>query len=122
MEKISKIQISVIQKIPKGKLEEFKQLAAEHIRGIRERDTGTLKFDIFLSSDQTEGETRVEFKNSEAVLEHMANHGLGSEKFMSFIDHVNVYGEPSPKLLEAGKRYDLKVYSLSQGLEEMIEV
>jgi quinol monooxygenase YgiN len=122
MEKISKLQISVITKIPKGKLEEFKQLAAEHIRGIRERDTGTLKFDIFISSDQTEGETRVEFKNSEAVLEHMANHGEGAEKFMSFLDHVNVYGEPSPELLEATKSFDLRVYSFSQGLEEMIEV
>jgi hypothetical protein len=41
---------------------------------------------------------------------------------MSFVDHVNVYGDPSPELLEAGKRFDLKVYSFSQGLEEMIEV
>jgi len=121
MEKISKLQISAILKIPKGKLEEFKQAAAEEIRGISERDTGTLKFDIFISSDQTEGEIRIEFKNSKAVLEHIANHG--EESVSSFIDHVNIYGDPSPELLETakGKGFDIRVYSFSQGLEKMIE-
>ena len=122
MENTNKLEISAIMKIPKGKLEEFKQLAAETIRLIHERDTGTLKYDIFISSDETECEIREEYKNSEAVLEHMVNMREVREKLSEFpIDHTNVYGNPSPELLEAAKDFDISVYSFSQGLEEKIE-
>lgn len=123
MENINKLEISAIMKIPKGKLEEFKKLAAESIRLTSERDTGTLKYDFFISSDETECEIREEYKNSEAVLEHMVNLSEVQEKLFSefSIDHVNVYGDPSPELLEAAKGFDIRVYSFSQGLEELIE-
>ena len=122
MEKINKLQISIIIKIPKGKLELFKQFAAESIRLTSERDTGTLKYDWFISNDQTECEIREEFKNSEAVLEHMVNMSKLHELYSKFsMDHANVYGDPSPELLEATKGADIRVYSFSQGLDEMIE-
>ena len=123
MENINKLELSAIMKIPKGKLEEFKKLAAETIRLTHERDTGTLKYDIFISSDETECEIREEYKNSEAVLEHMVNLSDVQEKFFSefSIDHLNIYGDPSPELLEAAKGFDIRVYSFSQGLEEIIE-
>jgi len=123
MENNNKLEISAIMKIPKGKLEEFKQLAAETIRLIHERDTGTLKYDIFISSDETECEVRQNYRSSEAVLEHMANLSETLEKaYIDFpIDHVNIYGDPSPELLEAVKGIDIGVYSFSQGLEEKIE-
>ena len=124
MENTNKLEISAIMKIPKGKLEEFKQLAAETIRLIHERDTGTLKYDIFISSDETECEIREEYENSEAVFEHMVNMKEVQEKqFSEFpIDHTNIYGNPSPELLEAVKDFNISVYSFSQGLEEVIEV
>jgi hypothetical protein len=37
------------------------------------------------------------------------------------IDHVNIYGNPSPELLEAVKGINIGLYSFSQGLEEKIE-
>ncbi|MFX0019020.1 MAG: hypothetical protein ACFFAK_15885 [Promethearchaeota archaeon] len=37
------------------------------------------------------------------------------------IDHVNVYGDPSPELLEMTKGANMRVYSFFQGVEEMIE-
>lgn len=123
MEKVNKLQVSAFIKIPKGKLEEFKQLAAEAVRVTSERDTGTLKYDWFLSSDQTECEWREEFKDSKAFLEHMVNtKEVQGKMFREFpIDHVNVYGDPSSELLEATKGFDIRLYSYSQGLEEMIE-
>lgn len=122
MEKISKLQINTIMKIPKGKLELFKQLAAESIRLTSERDTGVLKQDWFISNDQTEGVIREEYKNSEAVFEHMVNMSAIRELASNFsIDRVNVYGDPSPELLEMTKGANMRVYSYSQGLEEMIE-
>lgn len=122
MKKINKLQINTIIKIPKGKLELFKQFAAESIRLTSEKDTGVLKQDWFISNNQTEGVIREEYKNSEAVLEHMVNMSEIRELASNFsVDHVNVYGDPSPKLLDATKGADIRVYSFSQGLEEMIE-
>ncbi len=118
MEKINKLQISTIFKIPQGKLELFKQFAAESIRLTSERDTGTLKQDWFISNDQTEGIICEEYKNSEAVLEHMVNMSELRELSSNFSwDHANVYGDPSPELLEATKGADIRVYSFSQGLD-----
>ena len=123
MENNNKLEISAIFKIPKGKLEEFKRLAAESIRLSKEKDTGTLKYDFYISSDETECELREEYESSEAVLEHMANLSeVQGELFSDFpIDHVNVYGNPTTELLEAAKDFDIRVYSFSQGLEEKIE-
>jgi len=123
MKNNNKLEISAVMKIPKGKLEEFKELAAESIRLSKERDTGTLKYDIYISSDETECEIREEYENSEAVLEHMVNLSEVQEKqFSDFpLVHVSVYGDPSPELLEAVKSFDINVWSFSQGLEEKIE-
>jgi len=122
MEKINKLQVHTFLKIPKGKIELLKQLAAESIRLTRERSTGVLKQDWFISSTQTECIIREEYKNSEAVLEHMVNMSELQELNSKFpMDHANVYGDPSPELLEATKGADIRVYSFSQGLDEIIE-
>jgi quinol monooxygenase YgiN len=119
MENKNNLEISAIMKIPKGKLKEFKELVTESIKLTKEKDTGTLRYDFFINSDETECEAREEFKNSEAFLEHSVNIREVLEKLSSEfpIDHVNVYGNPSPELLEATKGFDIRVYSFSQGLE-----
>ncbi|MFW9867443.1 MAG: hypothetical protein ACFFEN_15210 [Candidatus Thorarchaeota archaeon] len=119
----SKLEISAIMKIPKGKLEEFKQFAAETIRVTHEKDTGTIKFDIFINIDETESEIRMVYENLEAFLDHTVHLSETLEKaYTDFpIDHVNIYGQPSPELLEALKGVDIRVYSFSQGLEEIIK-
>ena len=97
---------------------------AKVLKLSKEKDTGTLKYDFYISSDETECEMREEYESSEAVLEHMANLGEHQQEvFSDFpLDHVNVYGNPSPELLEAAKGFDVRVYSFSQGLEEVIVV
>ena len=122
MENTNKIEISAIMKIPKGKLEEFKDLVTESIKLTKERDRGTLKYDFYISNDKTECEAREEFKNSEAFLEHSVNVREVLRKLsVKFpIDHVKVYGNPSTQLLESMKGFDIRVYSFSQGLEEKI--
>ena len=119
MEKLSKLQSSAVIKIPEGMLEEFKQQAAEIIKLAKEKDTGTLRYDWFLNSDQTECEVREEYKNSEALIEHIGNLGANISKlFNDFpIGHFNLYGDPSPQLLEMIKGKGLKVYSFLQGFK-----
>ena len=47
-------------------LEEYKQQVAEYIRQIKEKDTGTLQFDWFISGDKTECEIRETYASSES--------------------------------------------------------
>ncbi len=111
-------------KIREGKLEGFRQLAAECIRQTKEKDSGTLQYDWFLNSDLTECEIREVYESSEALAEHKHNlrKALG-RLFEEFAyDHtVVLYGDPSPQLLEGARTMmpdvEIKVYSFFQGLE-----
>ena len=64
---MSIIQVSAKMKVPSGMLEEYKQQIAEYIRQIKEKDTGTLQFDWFISSDKTECEMRETYLSSEPL-------------------------------------------------------
>lgn len=103
---MNKLQLSAFMKIREGKLEGFKQQAAECISQTREKDTGTLQYDWFLSSDQTECEVREAFESSEALIAHWHNldKALGKlfEQF-AYDNTIVIYGDPSPKLLEEAR-------------------
>ncbi len=105
---MNKLHVSARMKIREGKLEGFRQQAAECIRQTKEKDTGTLQSDWFLSSDLKECEIR------EAI-------GRLFEEFA--YDHtVVLYGNPSLQLLEAARMMmpdvEIKVYSFIWGLEQ----
>lgn len=55
---MSKIQVSAKMRIPRGKIEEFKEAVADYIKQVKEKDTGTLQADWFLSSDGIDAEIR----------------------------------------------------------------
>jgi quinol monooxygenase YgiN len=117
--KMNKIQISAVIKIPEGKAEEFKKSANECIKQVKEKDTGTLKYDWFLNSDQTKCEVREEYESSEAALQHMMNHGpLLQETFKEFpLERLAIYGDLSPQLQGMAKGLNANVYSFLSGLE-----
>ena len=102
-------------------LEEFKRHAAECLKQVKEKDPGTLQYDWFLSSDNTECEIREAYESSEAAIVHVSNLreplGMIFEKFGS-VHSVVIYGEPSPELLENAKTrgVDVKIFSFLQGL------
>jgi quinol monooxygenase YgiN len=119
---MNKLQISARMKIRKGKLEGFKQQAAEIIRQTKEKDTGTLQYDWFLSNDECE--IREVYESSEALAEHKHNLSEALRRlFEEFAyDHnVVIYGDPSPQLLEGARTMmpdvEIKVYTFLQGLE-----
>ena len=119
---MSKLEVSARMTIRNGKLEEFKRQAAECIKQTREKDTKTLRYDWFLSSDQTECEIREIYESSEGLVEHRIHIGEALDKLFSEFadDHtVSVYGEPSAQLVELAKRMpkgSVKWYSFLQGL------
>lgn len=90
-------------KVRDGKLEEFKQQAAEMMRVTREKNTGTLAYDWFLSEDGTTCEVREAYVDADALVEHALNVREAREAmFAQFAyDHrMSFYGEPSPRLVE----------------------
>ncbi len=120
---MSKLEVSARMTVREGELEGFKRQAAECIRQTKEKDTNTLRYDWFLSSDETECEIREAYVSSEGLIEHRMHVGEALNKlFSEFADAhaVAVYGDPSPRLVEmanaqmAGR---VKWYSFLQGLE-----
>ena len=118
---MSNLQVSAKMKIREGMLEGFKRQATECIQQAKEKDPGTLQFDWFISTDETECEIRETYESSEAFLAHLSNLSelllILYEKFAS--DHsVIIYGDPSPELLTKVKArgVDTKFFSLLQGL------
>jgi quinol monooxygenase YgiN len=109
-------------KVREGKLEDFKRHAAEMMRQTREKDTGTLAYDWFVSDDGTECEVREAYVDADALVDHAfhvreARDDLFAE---SAYDHrMAFYGEPSPRLEELTNRIgvDATRFTLLQALE-----
>ena len=116
-----KLQLSARMKIREGKLEGFKRQAAVCISYVKEKDLGTLQYDWFLNSDNTECEIREVYESSEALLAHRANLreplGILFEQYAT--DHsVVIYGDPSPEVMQsAAKMWGFKTYSFLHGLD-----
>lgn len=111
------IQVTARLTIHEGKLEGFKQLAAQCMRSVRERDSGTLQYDWFFNDSYTECVVRETYKNSGAVLEHIANLGVTLETILSVCDMaLEVYGSPSAELVKATAGLAPKIYSPFQSI------
>ncbi len=118
---MSNLQVSAKMRIREGVLEGFKRHAAECVQRVKEKDPGTLQYDWFISTDNTECEIRETYENSEAFLAHLSNLSeqlqILYEEFAS--DHsVIIYGDPSAELLEKIKvrGVDTKFFSFLHGL------
>jgi quinol monooxygenase YgiN len=105
------IQVTARASIHEGKLEEFKVLAAECMRTVREQDSGTLQYDWFLNEAQTECVIRETYRDSEAVLEHIANLGAALAAILRAGNWTfEVFGSPSPRLVEAVAGLSPRIY------------
>jgi quinol monooxygenase YgiN len=114
---MNKIQLTARAVIHEGKLDEFKALAAECMRTVREKDSGTVQYDWFFNEAQTECVVLEAYRDSQAVLEHNANIGATLGAILAISDCTfEVYGSPSPKLLEAAAGLSVKVYSPFQSM------
>jgi quinol monooxygenase YgiN len=72
---MSELQGIARLKIHDGKLEEFKRLAVMCMESVRTRDSGTLQYDWFFSGDHSECVVHERYRDSDALLEHVANLG-----------------------------------------------
>jgi hypothetical protein len=92
------------------------------MRQTREKDTGTLAYDWFLSDDGTECEVREAYVDADALVDHAFHvHEARNALFAEFAsDHrMAFYGPPSPRLLEVLNRFGVPFTSFTplQALE-----
>ena len=119
---MSRFEVRARLKVREGKLEGFKRQAAEMMRQTREKDSGTLAYDWFLSRDGTECEVREVYVDADALVEHALNVREAREALYAEFayDHrMAMYGDPSPRLVELVDRIGVNVtwFSLLQALE-----
>jgi quinol monooxygenase YgiN len=90
--------------VREGQLEGFKRQAAEMMRLTSELDTKTVRYDWFLSEDETECEVREAYVDADALIEHSQHIAETRTKlFRDFADGhtITFYAEPSPVLAKA---------------------
>jgi quinol monooxygenase YgiN len=96
---VSELQGIARCKFHEGGLEEFKRLAAEAMEIVRNKDTGTLQFEISFNDDQSECIVLERYRDSQALIEHAEHFGDLSEAIIrtgSFAGEL--IGEPSAEL------------------------
>jgi quinol monooxygenase YgiN len=82
-----------------GKVEEFKRLSAECMEIVRLKDTGTLQYDICFNDDETECVVIERYRDSGALLEHLANIGHLMEPIVATGSPVGeILGDVSPEV------------------------
>lgn len=121
---MNRLELSARTKIREGKLEGFKGVAAEFIRQTKQKDTRTLRFDWFLSRDQTESELREEYLDPQGFIEHKAHTAEVTQMLFSGFatDHrVAIFGDPPPILVEKVEQTPMgqtvKWFHFLQGLQ-----
>jgi quinol monooxygenase YgiN len=119
---MSTFEVCARLKVREGKLEGFRAQAAEMMRQTREKDTGTIAYDWFLSDDGRTCEVREAYVDADALVDHALHIREARElMFAEFaFDHKMVfYGEPSPRLVELVNRFGVDVtrFTLMQALE-----
>jgi quinol monooxygenase YgiN len=117
-------EVTARLKIRDGELEGFKQQAAEMMRIAREKDTKTLRYDWFVSDDETECEVREAYTDADALLDHGMNVAEARETlFRDYADghHMTLYAEPSPALAalieKLAGHVEFTQFALLQGLD-----
>jgi quinol monooxygenase YgiN len=125
-ETTNRLDVTAHGTIREGKLEGFKRQAAEMIKQTKEKDTKTLRYDWFISSDGREFEVLEAYVNSEGLVEHSMHIGEARNLlFREFADdhRMKVYGDPSAQLVEHANALPpehlrgIKWYSFLQGLK-----
>jgi quinol monooxygenase YgiN len=97
-------EVTARLEVREGQLEGFKRQAAELMRLTRELDTKTVRYDWFLSDDETVCEVREAYVDADALIEH--SHHIAETRnalFRDFADGhtITFYAEPSPALAKA---------------------
>jgi quinol monooxygenase YgiN len=114
---MEQIQLTAtLPNIPPANLAEVKELAARALE-LTKREATTLQYDWFFNDDETTCVVRETYANSDAILAHIANMGdlIGKLADLGGGLEIEVFGDPSPELVEAAAVFEPTVYRFFQG-------
>ena len=95
-----------------GRVEEYKRLAKESMEVVRAKDSGTLQYEIYLNDDESEAIVLERYRDSEALVEHMANLGeLGESMLATASVDGELLGEPSAELAKNLKGSPVQLFT-----------
>ena len=124
---MSHLEVRARLKVRPGQLQGFKEQAVEMMRLTRELDTQTLRYDWFLSDDETQCEVHEAYKSEEGLFEHNQHVVEARAKLFSDFayDHeMTAYGEVSQQLVELSNKHagGLGRYAFLQGLQREAQI
>lgn len=106
------IHLTARLRIHDGKLDAFRRIATRCIALVRERDRGTLEYEWFLDAAKQECIVRESYRDSGAILEHVANLGETMSALVELCDmELEFLGEPSPEVLKATEGLAVTTYA-----------
>jgi quinol monooxygenase YgiN len=87
-------------KFHEGKREEYMRLSDQAMEIVRTKDSGTLKYDIYLNDDKSEVMVIERYRDSAAAIEHAENLGHMFAAVLATVSvvHGELLGEPSAEL------------------------
>ena len=114
---MSKLRIIARLQIHPGKLEEFKARAATVLSVVQDRCPGTLEYEWFLRSNQTECIVLETFASAEALLAHAEVIAEPARQLFAVSDLADMWlcGEPSAAVLERAAAFAPTLYAFLQG-------
>ena len=108
---MSEVQCAARLKIHDGKLDEFERLAEKCAELLRTKDTGTLQYELYFNSDNTECLVFERYRDSQALLDHHKNLGDTMAAILQTCSGSGeICGTPSPELIEQLKDSPVQVY------------
>ena len=104
-------------RIHAGKADEFRELARECVRIVREKDPGTTVYEWYMNGDGTECIAIDGYASPDAVFAHVRNVGATMRKVLKIADaSVNLLGDAPQSLIEALQFKSEAVYGRLDGL------
>jgi quinol monooxygenase YgiN len=115
---LAKIMSVARFRIHPGKLGEFKALAAQCVRLVRENDPGTTVYDWFINEEGSECIAIDSYNSSEAVLAHIKNVGPSMRELRQLAEvTAELLGSPSQALLDTLQFKSKGIYAYLDGLQ-----
>jgi quinol monooxygenase YgiN len=104
--------------IPAGKIQQFKQLAAEIIARVAATEPGTLSYEYFFSPDESKAYVVQAYEDSEALLFHLQNIAdlAGPFHQLAPLTGVTIFGNPSAALRQALEPVGAQIFEHWDGL------
>lgn len=104
-------------RIHEGQADRFMELADSCLEAVREQDQGTLQYDWFFDQARTECVVMERYRDSDAVLEHIAHVGAALPELAQIADlSITICGSPSEALIAASAGLETEVLGFYQGI------